>query len=65
MNVVAQSEILVSDHAGELPTDGDALARMPGVRRIIARLVMEFVVGVEGFCVFAHWGRVRAATGWA
>lgn len=62
-NVIALSEILVRDHAGEVPADRDALEALPGVGRKTASVVMNTAFGAETFAVDTHIFRVGNRTG--
>ena len=62
-NVIALSEILVRDHAGEVPADRDALEALPGVGRKTANVVMNTAFGAETFAVDTHIYRVGNRTG--
>ena len=64
-NVIALSEILVRDYAGEVPTDRDALVTLPGVGRKTANVVMNCAFGAETFAVDTHVFRVSNRTGLA
>ena len=64
-NVIALSEILVRDHAGEVPADRDALVDLPGVGRKTANVVMNSAFGAETFAVDTHIFRVGNRTGLA
>ena len=64
-NVIALSEILVRDHAGEVPTDRDTLVTLPGVGRKTANVVMNCAFGAETFAVDTHVFRVGNRTGLA
>ena len=64
-NVIALSEILVRDHAGEVPTDRDTLITLPGVGRKTANVVMNCAFGAETFAVDTHVFRVGNRTGLA
>lgn len=64
-NVIALSEILVRDHAGEVPADRDALEALPGVGRKTANVVMNTAFGAETFAVDTHIFRVGNRTGLA
>jgi endonuclease-3 len=64
-NVIALSEILVRDHAGEVPADRDALTALPGVGRKTANVVMNCAFGAETFAVDTHIFRVGNRTGLA
>ena len=62
-NVIALSEILVRDHAGEVPADRDALEALPGVGRKTANVVMNTAFGAETFAIDTHIFRVGNRTG--
>jgi len=62
-NVIALSEILVRDHAGEVPADRDALEALPGVGRKTANVVMNTAFGAETFAVDTHIFRVGNRAG--
>lgn len=64
-NVIALSEILLRDHAGEVPADRDALTTLPGVGRKTANVVMNCAFGAETFAVDTHVFRVANRTGLA
>jgi endonuclease-3 len=62
-HVIALSEILVRDHAGDVPADRDALEALPGVGRKTANVVMNTAFGAETFAVDTHIFRVGNRTG--
>jgi len=64
-NVIALSEILVRDFAGEVPQDREHLMSLPGVGRKTANVVMNSVFGAETFAVDTHIFRVGNRTGLA
>ncbi|CAN5151744.1 endonuclease III [soil metagenome] len=64
-NVIALSEILVRDFAGEVPRDRDTLTTLPGVGRKTANVVMNTAFGEETFAVDTHIFRVGNRTGLA
>ena len=64
-NVIALSERLVAEHGGEVPTDRDALVRLPGVGRKTANVVLNCAFGAETFAVDTHVFRVSNRTGLA
>ena len=64
-NVIALSEILVSQFGGEVPADRDALTSLPGVGRKTANVVMNCAFGAETFAVDTHIFRVGNRTGLA
>ena len=61
--IIALSEILVRDHAGEVPADRDALEALPGVGRKTANVVMNTAFGAETFAVDTHIFRLGNRTG--
>ena len=64
-NVIALSEILVRDFAGEVPADRDVLTTLPGVGRKTANVVMNCAFEAETFAVDTHIFRVGNRTGLA
>jgi endonuclease III len=64
-NVIALSQILVSEHDGDVPADRDALEALPGVGRKTANVVMNTAFGAETFAVDTHIFRVGNRTGLA
>ena len=64
-NVIALSEILVRDHAGEVPADRDALEALPGVGRKTANVVLNVAFGEPTMAVDTHIFRVGNRTGLA
>lgn len=64
-NVIALSEILLSEHGGEVPRDRDALERLPGVGRKTANVVLNVAFGEETCAVDTHIFRVANRTGLA
>ena len=64
-NVIALSEILVRDFAGEVPADRDVLTTLPGVGRKTANVVMNCAFGAETFAVDTHIFRLGNRTGLA
>jgi endonuclease III len=64
-NVIGLSELLIRDHAGEVPADRDALEALPGVGRKTANVVMNTAFGAETFAVDTHIFRVGNRTGLA
>lgn len=53
-NVVALSERLIADHGGAVPSERDALVRLPGVGRKTANVVLNMWWGRETFPVDTH-----------
>jgi endonuclease-3 len=64
-NVIALSEALIRDHAGQVPDSRDALERLPGVGRKTANVVLNSAFGHETFAVDTHIFRVGNRTGLA
>jgi endonuclease III len=64
-NVIALSQQLIDEHGGEVPADGDALEKLPGVGRKTANVVMNCAFGAETFAVDTHIFRVGNRTGLA
>lgn len=64
-NVVALSQLLIDQHAGEVPADRDALEALPGVGRKTANVVMNVVFGEPTMAVDTHIFRVANRTGMA
>ncbi|MBA3677531.1 MAG: endonuclease III [Sphingosinicella sp.] len=64
-NVIALSRMLVDQYDGEVPSDRDALTRLPGVGRKTANVVMNTAFGAETFAVDTHIFRVCNRTGLA
>ena len=57
------SEILVSEHGGEVPVDIDALEKLPGVGHKTASVVMAQAFGVPAFPVDTHIHRLAQRWG--
>jgi len=64
-NVVALSQILLSDHGGDVPADREALERLPGVGRKTANVVLNTAFGQPTIAVDTHIFRVANRTGLA
>ena len=64
-NVVALSEILVREHAGNVPTTRAALEALPGVGRKTANVVLNTAFGQPTIAVDTHIFRVANRTGLA
>ncbi|OYW45762.1 MAG: endonuclease III [Sphingomonadales bacterium 32-68-7] len=64
-NVIALSERLMAEFAGEVPRDRDTLVTLPGVGRKTANVVMNCAFGDETFAVDTHVFRVGNRTGLA
>lgn len=57
------SEILVREHAGQVPCDGEALERLPGVGHKTASVVLAQAFGIPAFPVDTHIHRLAARWG--
>jgi endonuclease-3 len=57
-NVIALSQALLRDHAGETPANREALEALPGVGRKTANVVLNIAFGEETIAVDTHVFRV-------
>lgn len=64
-NVVALSEILLRDHAGQVPHSREALEALPGVGRKTANVVLNVAFGEATMAVDTHIFRLGNRTGLA
>ena len=64
-HVMALSQLLVDEFDGEVPSDREALERLPGVGRKTANVVLNTAFGQEAFAVDTHIFRVGNRTGLA
>jgi len=64
-NVVALSEGILRDHAGEVPRTREALEKLPGVGRKTANVVLNVAFGEATIAVDTHIFRVANRTGLA
>jgi endonuclease-3 len=64
-NVIALSRMLVDEHGGEVPTDREALQRLPGVGRKTANVVLNVAFRQPTIAVDTHVFRVGNRTGLA
>jgi len=64
-NVIALSQLLVDEYAGEVPDTREDLVRLPGVGRKTANVVLNCWFGHETFAVDTHILRVGNRTGLA
>ncbi len=62
-NLIAMAGALVERHAGEVPTDLDALVALPGVGRKTANLVRTVAFGLPRLPVDTHVARVANRLG--
>lgn len=61
--LIGMAQALVSEHAGRVPADMDALTRLPGVGRKTANVVLGHALGVPGLPVDRHVLRVANRIG--
>ena len=64
-NLVALSKMLLEEHGGEVPSDREALERLPGVGRKTANVVLNTAFGQHTMAVDTHIFRVANRTGLA
>jgi endonuclease-3 len=64
-NVVLLSQMLLTDHAGQVPNDREALEALPGVGRKTANVVLNIAFGQPTIAVDTHIFRVGNRTGLA
>ena len=64
-NVIATCEILLREHAGEVPRDREALEALPGVGRKTANVGLNTAFGEPTMAVDTHIFRVANRTGLA
>ncbi len=64
-NVIALCGILLSEHAGKVPPEREALERLPGVGRKTANVVLNTAFGQPTIAVDTHIFRVANRTGLA
>ncbi|MXN64801.1 endonuclease III [Stappia sp. GBMRC 2046] len=57
-NVVALSQMLISEHGGEVPQDREALEALPGVGRKTANVVLNIAFGQPTIAVDTHLFRL-------
>jgi len=57
-NVIALSEALIRDHAGQVPGDRDLLVKLPGVGRKTANVVLNMAFGQPTMAVDTHILRI-------
>lgn len=62
-NVIALSQILISQHSSQVPEDREALETLPGVGRKTANVVLNEAFGHETCAVDTHIFRVANRTG--
>lgn len=64
-NIIALSEILLTEHGGEVPHTREALVALPGVGRKTANVVLNIAFGEPVIAVDTHVFRVANRTGLA
>ena len=64
-NLLKTCQILVNEHAGQVPRTRDALERLPGVGRKTANVVLNVAFGEPTIAVDTHIFRVSNRTGLA
>jgi len=64
-NVIATSNILLEQHASEVPSDRQALEALPGVGRKTANVILNTAFGLPTMAVDTHIFRVANRTGLA
>jgi endonuclease-3 len=64
-NIIGTCEILLSEHAGEVPRDRASLEALPGVGRKTANVVLNTAFGEPTIAVDTHIFRVSNRTGMA
>lgn len=62
-NIIKTCEALLRDHHGEVPSDRDALERLPGVGRKTANVILNTAFGHPTIAVDTHIFRVANRTG--
>jgi endonuclease III len=63
-NLRAAARLILSDHAGSVPSDMEELLALPGVGRKTANLVRNLGFGLLGICVDTHVHRISNRMGW-
>lgn len=64
-NIIAMSQILVTQYGGEVPKDRDVLTTLPGVGRKTANVVVSNAFGIPAIAVDTHVFRVTNRMGLA
>lgn len=62
-HIVETSQIIISEHGGEVPKEREALESLPGVGRKTANVVMSVAFDVPAIAVDTHVFRVAARLG--
>ena len=63
-NVVALSQLLLDNHAGQVPRTREELEALPGVGRKTANVVLGNAFDIPGITVDTHFGRLARRFGW-
>lgn len=63
-NIRKASQILLSQHGGQVPSDRQALLALPGVGTKTASLTLSLGFGIDAICVDTHVHRVVNRLGW-
>lgn len=63
-SIVGMAQRLCSEHAGEVPSNLEALVKLPGVGRKTANVILGNVFDVPGITVDTHFGRLARRFGW-
>ena len=64
-NIIKACEILIAQHASEVPRDREALEKLPGVGRKTANVILNTAFGDPTIAVDTHIYRVSNRTGFA
>lgn len=62
-NIIACSQAIMKEHAGEVPASLDALTKLPGVGRKTANVVLGNAFDIPGMVVDTHIGRLSRRLG--
>jgi len=62
-NIIRTCEILLRDHGGEVPSEREALEKLPGVGRKTANVILNTAFGQPTIAVDTHIFRVANRTG--
>ena len=60
----AISEMLLSEHGGEVPSTSEELMKLPGVGIKTANLTLNLGFGIEAICVDCHVHKIANRMGW-
>lgn len=62
-NLAAAAALILAEHEGRIPSEMDALLRLPGVGRKTANVILGNAFGLPGFPVDTHVGRLSRRLG--